>query len=220
MKQQPYSWWHLARRPEVRTALWVLGFGGVLGSILVLTLLAAHAADKTYWDWLKVLILPVVIAILGSLGGAWFARQRARDTALQAYLEKMSDLLIDKQIHREHRRYADTRVTARARTLAVLSQLDGKRKRTVLLFLREARLINRQWHIRDGRKIYPRIVGLRNADLNNARLRGIQLISTDREEAVSLEGAILRGADLRWADLEGADMRGADLRSADMRAPA
>jgi uncharacterized protein YjbI with pentapeptide repeats len=108
-------------------------------------------------------------------------------------------------------------VTARARTLAVLSQLDGKCKRTVLLFLREARLINTQWHIREGRTIYPRIVGLRNADLSNAHLRAIQLISTDRQEAVSLEGAILRGADLRGADLERADLRGTDLSGADLR---
>jgi hypothetical protein len=147
MMQQLNSWWQLARRRDVRTALWVLSFSAVIGSILVITGLAAHTADKTYWDWLTVLILPVMIAVLGILGGAWFTRQRARDTALQAYLENMSELLIDKQIHREHRRYADTRVTARARTLAVLSQLDGKRRSTVLLFLREARLINTRWSI-------------------------------------------------------------------------
>jgi hypothetical protein len=50
MKQQPNSWWHLVGRPEVRKALWILGFGGVIGSILVLTFLAAGAADKTVWD--------------------------------------------------------------------------------------------------------------------------------------------------------------------------
>lgn len=156
-------------------------------------------------------------ALLGTFGGAWFARERARDTALQAYLDEMSELLIGKEIHQERGRYAAGRVTARARTLAVLSQLDGKHKRTVLLFLREARLINKRWRVREGRQIYPCIIGLRNADLSNARLRSIQLISTDRKEAVSLEGAILRRADLRCADLEGADLRGADLSSADMR---
>lgn len=217
MKQQPNSWWHLVGRPEVRKALWILGFGGVIGSILVLTFLAAGAADKTVWDWIKALILPFVIAALGTFGGAWFTRERSRDTALQAYLDKMSELLIDKRIHREYSRYAVTRVTARAQTLAVLNQLDGKRKRTVLVFLREARLINRHHHTRDGRMIYPLVVGLRNADLSGAHLWGAQLVSTDRTEAVSLEGAILRGADLRYAILEGADMRGADLRSADMR---
>src|SRR5215204_3739229 len=202
MRKMRSIWWHLARMPDVRIALWIVGFIGVFASILIFTPIKAHIVDKTTLDWLKALILPFVIAALGTFGGAWFTRERARDTALQAYLEKMSELLIDKKIHREHRRYADTRVTARARTLAVLNQLDGKRKRTVLLFLREARLINKQWRVREGRQIYPCIVGLRNADLTNARLQNIQLVSTDRKEAVSLEGAILRRADLRCADLE------------------
>jgi uncharacterized protein YjbI with pentapeptide repeats len=217
MKHEPSTWWQLARRPEVRTSLWILGFTGVIVSILIFTLLQAHAAEKTTWDWLKALILPAVVAALGTFGGAWFTRERSRETALQAYLDKMSELLIDKKIHEEYGRYADTRVTARARTLAVLSQLDGNRKSTVLLFLREARLINKQPYVREGRWIYPRTVGLRGADLSNACLRGIHLISTKRKEAVSLEGAILRGADLRCADLERADLRGADLRNADLR---
>jgi hypothetical protein len=217
MQQEPKHLWQLARRPEVRTILWVLSIGGVIGSILIITLLTALAANEPPWEWLKALILPAVIASLGTLGGAWFTRQRARDTALQAYLDKMSELLIDKHIHREFRRYADTRVTARARTLAVLSQLDGKGKRTVLLFLREARLISKQQYVREGRVIYPRLVGLRGADLSKARLRGAQLVSTDRKEAISLEEAMLRGADLRDADLRGADLRGADLRGADLR---
>ena len=126
---------------------------------------------------------------------------------MQAYLDQMSELLIDKKIHKEYGRYADMRVTARARTLGVLSQLDGKRKSTVLLFLREARLINKRQYAREGRVIYPRVVGLRRADLSGAHLRGAQLVSTDGKEAVSLEDADLRGADLRYADLRGADLR-------------
>jgi uncharacterized protein YjbI with pentapeptide repeats len=100
----------------------------------------------------------------------------------------------------------------------VLSQLDGKRKRTVLLFLREARLINKQQYYREGRVIYPLVVGLRGADLSGARLRGAQLVSTDGKEAVSLEDADLRGADLRGADLRGTDLRSANLRHADLSA--
>jgi uncharacterized protein YjbI with pentapeptide repeats len=185
--------------------------------VLLILILVGYLYEITLWNWVKLLIVPGTLALITIVGGAWFTRERARDTALQAYLAEMSELLIDKRIHREYARYADARVTARARTLAVLNQLDGKRKRTVLLFLREARLINRQQHVREGRRIYASIIGLRNADLSNACLRGIQLISTDRMEAVSLEGAILRGADLRCADLERADLRGADLRNADLR---
>jgi hypothetical protein len=198
-------------------ALRIVSLVMIIVAVAGFTLIVALNFDEKIWTWLKALLLPAVIALIGTVGGAWFTRERAREAALQAYLDKMSELLIDKKIHEEYGRYAVTRVTSRARTLAVLSQLDGKRKRTVLLFLREARLINRQWHVREGQRIYPCIIGLRNADFSGARLRGIHLISTDQKEAVFLEGAILRGADLRCADLERADLRGADLSSANMR---
>jgi uncharacterized protein YjbI with pentapeptide repeats len=179
------------------------------------------ATYKTLWDWLKLLIVPAVLAVGGYLftqsenrRTEEIAKQRAQDEALQAYLDKMSELLIDKNLHEKRDRYHPMRVTARARTLAILSQLDGERKRTVLLFLRESRLINRDQHDRNGRTVYPRIIGLRDADLKNAKLRGAKLINADRDEPVSLEGAILEGADLQGADLEGADLEGADLRKA------
>lgn len=200
-------------RPTGTHLLWVVRGAVLLG----LLLLIGRPYNITFWDWLDLLIVPVTVAVATTAGAAWFTRERARDTALQGYLDKMSELLIDKQIHEEHGRYADTRVTARAQTLAVLSQLDGKRKRTVLLFLREARLINKQLYARESRVIYPCIVGLRGADLSGAHLRGAQLVSTDGKEAVSLEGADLRDADMRGADLRGADLRGTDLRCADLR---
>src|SRR5215207_140123 len=57
--------------------------------------------SKTLWDWLKLLIVPVVLAI----GGFLFTRsenratqaaaeRRAQEDALQAYLDNMSDMLI------------------------------------------------------------------------------------------------------------------------------
>jgi uncharacterized protein YjbI with pentapeptide repeats len=138
--------------------------------------------------------------------------QRAQHEALQAYLDKMSELLIDKGLHKKADRYHPMRVTARARTLTLLGQLDGRRKRTVLLFLREARLINSKARCREGRlAAYPRLVGLEDADLKNAHLREARLISADRREAVSLDGA-----DLVDADLEGADLRKVVLKSADL----
>jgi uncharacterized protein YjbI with pentapeptide repeats len=173
------------------------------------------------------------------------ADQRAQAEALQQYFEKMTELVREHKLRTRPQRYDEVRILARAQTLTVLRGLDPTRKRVVLEFLRELRLINRNATVLRGLeptrkqvateflrelrsvimnkpdlgdvRVYPRVVGLRNADLSNARLRGIQLISTDRKEVVSLEGAILRGADLRCADLEGADMRGADLRSADLK---
>jgi uncharacterized protein YjbI with pentapeptide repeats len=174
-------------------------------------------SNKRLWKWMDLLIVPATIAIVGTVGGAFFTRERARDTALQTYLDKMSDLLIDKGLRRETRRYGDTRLTARARTLAVLSQLDGKRKKIVMQFLREARLINKDHGTLEGVTINPCLVGLRDADLRRAKLRGIKLINHKRTEPVSLEGVILKGADLRNADLEGADLQEANLIRANLK---
>jgi uncharacterized protein YjbI with pentapeptide repeats len=190
-------------------ALIVFGFNISLGNLV---------NDVTIWDWVKSLILPAVVAIFGTVGGAWFTRQRAQETALQAYLDKMSELLIDEDLHKKADRYDATRVTARARTLAILRQLDGRRKRIVLLFLRESRLINSKARCRKGQIVaHARLVGLKDADLRNADLRAAKLISTSRGEAVSLEGANLEGADLAGADLERADLREVNLERADLR---
>lgn len=205
------AWWQVAAIAlGIFIAVISLGYGVKLGGIGV----ATDPKYKTLWDWLDLLIVPLVLAGVATIGGAWFTRQRAQEVALQAYLDKMSELLIDKNLHKKNDRYDDTRVTARARTLAVLSQLDGKRKRTVLLFLRESRLINRDLHVRNFRTVYPCIVGLKDANLKNAELRGAKLIDAEGDEPVSLEGANLEGADLQDADLEGADLEGANLEKA------
>jgi hypothetical protein len=104
---------------------------------------------QTLWDWLKLLVVPAVIAA----GGLWFnaqqrereqriANERAQDETLQAYLDGMSELLTDKA-QPLHRAQPGDRLStvARARTLTVLGRLDGGRKGSVLQFLFESELI-------------------------------------------------------------------------------
>lgn len=175
---------------------------------------------KTLWDWLQLLVVPAALAILSisfnqrqNQRARETENQRAQDAALQAYLGQMSELLIDKGIRDEPRRYGDTRVTARARTLTILSQLEDKdkdRKPIVLRFLREARLINRKEITLEGRTIYDRYVGLWGADLSNANLRKFKLVDA------ALEGTNLQNTDLANADLSGADLRGATLHNANL----
>jgi hypothetical protein len=60
---------------------------------------------RTVWDWLELLIIPLVLA----LGALWFnnqarkseqaiAQERTRDDALRSYFDKMSELLPDKNL--------------------------------------------------------------------------------------------------------------------------
>jgi hypothetical protein len=123
--------------------------------VVVTIVVAVAAAIALYLTggshFRKVLDGAPLIAAVIALGGVGTAQmvsialdqRRTKHEALQAYLTKMSDLLLDKSLHKKSADYDATRVTARLQTLAVLERLDAERKRTVLLFLREAQLINR-----------------------------------------------------------------------------
>ena len=98
---------------------------------------------EALWDFLQ---LAGVIAI--PIAVAWFttrqshdlqiAAENQRETALQIYMDKMSELILEKRL-RDSRPDDEVRKIARARTLTVLSSLDGNRKRTVVQFLHDSR---------------------------------------------------------------------------------
>jgi hypothetical protein len=116
--------------------------------------------------------------------------RRAREQALQAYLDRRTDLirggLCDSKVGD-----ADQSI-ARARTLTVLRQLDGMGKGLMLRFLYESELIG--------------------------KLTGPEGEGPRKEVIVVLVGANLQGANLEGAYLKGADLKGADLRGANLRA--
>jgi len=180
---------------------------------------------KTLWDWLSLLIIPLVLAV----GGLLFSfsqdarqqetdEQRAQDTALQAYLDEIGQLLLDKKLQPENSD-DEARTLARARTLTILERLKPDpresasptgsfrpgpdRKRSVLQFLYESNLINKE----------NVVVDLSEANLRDADLRNIDLSSADLTEA-NLTRANLFIAGLKYADLSGATLEEADLRNA------
>jgi len=179
---------------------------------------------KTLWDWLQLLIVPVVLSLI-TVVFAWqqdirqdqienkraeaereLASERAQDEALQAYLNQMSGLLLERDL-RASEEDSEVRTLARARTLTVLGRLDPTRKSAVLQFLVEAELLQRI----EGR---GPIIKLSGANLSGARLSHVNLgdlgnISLSRPTNLS-------GADLSYADLSNADLRGADLSNANL----
>jgi hypothetical protein len=118
--------------------------------------------------------------------------QRAQDDALQAYLDQMSLLLLNKARPLRHSQEGDeVRTLARARTLTVLSRLDGARRGSVVVqFLYESGLITKG----------HAVVALRGANLSGAYLGMSSLRDVD------LSDAYLGDASLRDADLSGADL--------------
>jgi hypothetical protein len=104
-------------------------------------------SEKTFWDWLSILIVPMLLAVGGVLFTAYqgvrqqqIEKLRAQDTALQAYLDQMNSLLLEHNL-RGSATKSDVKTLARARTLTVLDSLDNSRERQVMLFLIEAGLV-------------------------------------------------------------------------------
>ena len=168
---------------------------------------------KTLYDWLQLLIIPAVLAVGGYLFNYTIGRnerqaneQRAqtereaaekraqverdialdnqREAALQAYIDNMSELLLEKKLRKSDEE-DEVRKLARVRTLTVLRRLDGRRKANVLKFLFESELLIRE----------NSFIDLDGADLSRVDLSGASLHTTQLDSTNLLE------ADLSDADL-------------------
>jgi uncharacterized protein YjbI with pentapeptide repeats len=204
-----------------RNPRWVMlvlvGVAGVFG-LFVYGYLAKPewigVADKTLWDWMQLLIVPLMLAgggiLLNSRTQQYHdelvhqyeierdetaAIQRVQDEALRAYLDQMNRLIIEEHLM-EKPENSQVRRLAQAWTLQILLGLDRDRKRRPLRLIYELDLIS---------KDNP-IISLENAEFDTADLTEI-----------TLHDACLRGADLRLTNLRGADLKGSDLRAADLR---
>jgi hypothetical protein len=168
--------------------------------------------SKTLWDWLQllgVLAVPVVVgfgAVLFTIRQGKVADAEKIDNqheaALQAYIDKMSDLLLEKKL-RDSAEEDEVRKIARVRTLTILLSLDPKRKGSVLQFLHESGLIGK-----NNRVIYLSGANLSGANLMEARLSVANL------EGANLERAYLSRADLSHVNLSNTDLTGAYLTGA------
>jgi uncharacterized protein YjbI with pentapeptide repeats len=220
-------------KPTRAQILWTIRIVLVLIVLLGFLTLVGLPFGITLWEWLKLLIVPAVIAA----GGLWFnrqqrdremdiAEQRSQDEALQAYLDQISQLLTDKDRPLHRAQLGDSiSMVARARTLTVLASLDGSRKGKVVRFLCEAGLLTVKRH--KDLAIVPLVsADLRCANLSNAALVRTDLSVTDLSQAnledaalasANLEHATLRNANLRRSFLPKAYLDCADLRNADLR---
>jgi hypothetical protein len=176
---------------------------------------------KPVWDWLGLLIVPFMLALITVAFTVFqdirqnqleqqraerelqLAEQRAQDEALQAYLDQMSGLLLEKKL-RVYKSDSEVRTLARARTLTVLRRLDPSRKTDVMRFLLEAKLVQRV----EGSG--PPIIHLSYADLHYADLSYADLKYAELNSA-NLQHAYLSPANLQHAHLIDADLSDANL---------
>ena len=197
---------------------------------------------KSLYDWLQLAIIPAAIAF-----GVWLlnrlqqqrdqqladdraqterdiALDNQREAALQAYLDCMTELLLEKGL-RKSVDNDEVRTIAHVRTLRVLPRLDGGRRSILLEFLKNTGLINKS----------ERIVDLSGADLSEVRFYCVDLGEIDLCEAnlheadlsisyladamlcdANLSGANLFQSVLSKANLMGADLSRTNLSGADL----
>ncbi|MEA3547740.1 MAG: pentapeptide repeat-containing protein [Thermodesulfobacteriota bacterium] len=164
-------------------------------------------ADKTLWDLLQLLIVPLLVVVVANhLNEAANERQRLetadrhRQEVYNRILSDMSDLILEGGLAEPEAKHS-VRAVARARILTTLQEIDPARKRSLITFLAQSKLI-------DG--MYP-VIALNDADLRGVDLSGLYLWGEN------LVGADLREANLQDATLAKAFLMGGDLRDADMR---
>jgi uncharacterized protein YjbI with pentapeptide repeats len=174
----------------------------------------------TVRNWLELLIVPLVLVGIGLLfemqqaerqratelrqqaledqraqAERELAEQRAQDEALQAYLDQMSQLILERKLlEAEHGDPVHT--LAQARTSTVILRLDAEHNESVTRFLIDSGLALRN---------NPSGALLMGPEASARLLRGIAL------ENATLSDAVLPDADLNIADLSGADLSNAIL---------
>ncbi len=164
--------------------------------------------EKTLWDWMELLLVPAIL-----IWGAWFlnraerkseqmiAGERLQETALLSYLDKMTELILDKGLtfteNKENRIINDI---ARARTLTVLQGLDGTRKAMVIEFLSRSNLIDSNLALID---LYG--ADLRKIQLQNNVLGSMRLVGVNMENA-NLSNSVIDNNDFSHANLRNANL--------------
>ncbi len=214
---------------KVRQRLWWV-LGGVFFLFCIGFVLATYRfgwsstgfLSKSLWDWLQLLIIPLVLALIAlvfqranSRTEQQIAKQRyeqdrqialekQREDLLQAYLDRMAELLLKEKL-RSSAVDAEVRNMARVRTITTLFQLDARRIGIVFAFLLEAGLMSN--------KPNSSIVSLSQADLTNINLSHANLENANLSNA-NLSSANLYNANLYNANLYNANLSNADLTSA------
>ena len=226
----------VTRVPTLRTKrfaaiLVIIAFLSTLSWIIWKTHQAGNLGfnNKTLWDWMELLVVPFVLALLVFLLNKsqkdtefkiaeirriedresaeqranvdrGIERDRQQQKALEDYLDRMTDLLLKNKL-RVSLPSDEIRSIARTRTLTILRSLDGARKSQLIQFLYESSLIG---------KIYEQGNFETVIDLSFANLQDVELKYT-KLDGIDLSKANLRNTDFEMASLIGASFYLADL---------
>lgn len=161
---------------------------------------------KLLWDWLELLIIPIVLLIAGWGYSEWqkgmeykLAKEKEHSDALQAYFDSMKDLIIDgKLTDTQNDPDHPIRALARSKTITTLQIVDDERKKAIFNFLWHAGLI----------VLNQPVILFDELELNNIDFRNMKLTYVD------LRSIVIKSADLTGATINNSNLYLADLRFA------
>jgi uncharacterized protein YjbI with pentapeptide repeats len=200
----------------------------VAATFSMICFLVYFVAHKSLWEFLDLLIVPLALAIIGfgftaqqqarqtqietlrDARARAVEEQRAQNAALQAYLDQMNHLMLEKGLLGSEE--GDTVFTlAQARTTTGISQFDGEHNQAVTRFLSDSGLLKDPALLAEA--------DLEGANLSKAVLREANLAGTQLKGA-DLDKAALISADFSAKDIEAnltrADLSKAALQEADL----
>lgn len=190
---------------------------------------------KTLWDWLQLLLIPVVIAVIAFTFNAGQAstnlqleEQNRQEQVINTYLDQMSNLLLQYHLH-ESKPNASVRAIAQAITLTALDRLDSQHKNIILLFLYRADLLKYHYYQYGEKecgepKVHRKefaderpILTLAWGHVEGIKINGVDLSCIDLHN-MYLEGSIFFASLLERADLAVSLATNADFSNTSLKA--
>jgi uncharacterized protein YjbI with pentapeptide repeats len=228
---------------------WVRGILLLLLFLLVIANVAIWISNfkwsgfqkKTLWDWLQLLIIPLMLALgafyLNSASESSRVQEQIKQEILTDYFSKMQDLIVETKKVKETSGYKESHPkdqevmllpefssTAQALTLSVLEQLDGKRKGKVITYLAESQLItitvdnnkpSTQPEIKlDGANLDDIELG-NNGQRNSLNENEMTIINQIQIKNANMKRANLSGLRSRYSGLNGSNLENATLENVD-----
>jgi uncharacterized protein YjbI with pentapeptide repeats len=173
---------------------------------------------KTLWDWLQLLLVPVVLAIVAFSFNAGQAstnqqleEQSKQEQVVNDYLDQMSTILLQYHLH-DSQPGDPIRALAQASTLTALDRLDSEHKSIIVLFLYRADILKYHYYKHNETECGdPKVLKKQFHDENP-----IITLSQGHIEGVTINDLGLSCIDLHNMYLEGSNFSASDLDRADL----
>ncbi|WP_027268839.1 pentapeptide repeat-containing protein [Leptolyngbya sp. PCC 6406] len=187
----------------------LISFRAILLSFLNVDLDAYTLLGKTAWEWMNLLLIPIVLSMGGFIARNILEnkeREQRLQEALKNYYSEISSIILnekwttagDAELNHQSAYYKKALAVVRAKTIALVRELDKERLSALLQFLGDSNI-------------------LINVPLENLDLSGVKLKNVDFSESciknVDFSGASLENISFCEASIQNVSFINSDLKN-------